>query len=187
MMLSLVIAVLVIALGGCEVGRVVAEFGGYGLEAALYQGMKDPLAQNDTFLSLSPALKRLLSHPAGFDVDAKREALLAMESSTLLRVKLVGFSEDRKRLSHLESQLTKYIEALNQDIHANVIGHEPHRLMAKTRITLEVEKVYDDLGERIHDAIDQNIRKVLELDGCSLPNIFVLRNFLTFMGVTEGS
>jgi hypothetical protein len=41
-----------------------------------------------------------------------------------------------------------------------VIGHVPHRMMTKTRISLEVERIQGDLGEKIHDAIHQSITKV---------------------------
>ena len=133
---------------------------GYGLEAAVSKASVDPLGETDTFSDLSPALLRLLAHPVGYDVDKKREELLALESTSLLRVRLVGFSEDRRRLTQLESQLSKYVGALNPDVHMNVIGHEPHRMLAKTRISLEVERIQGDLGEKIHDAIQGFITKV---------------------------
>lgn len=140
--------------------RVEAFGYGYGLEAAIARASEDPLAEEDTFASLSPSLLRLLSHPVGFDTEKKKEELLALESTTLLRVRLVGFSEDRRSLSHLQSQLSKYVDALNPDVYANVIGHEPHRMMAKTRMSVEVERVQGDLGEKIHGAIGEFISKV---------------------------
>lgn len=145
-----------------DVVRVVdAGYGyGYGLEAAISRAAEDPRAEHDTFASLTPSLLRLLSHPVGFDIDKKKEELLALESITLVKVRLVGFSEDRRRLTQLESQLMKYIDALNPDIHANVIGHEPHRMLAKTRVSFEVERIQGDLGEKIHGAISQHISKV---------------------------
>jgi hypothetical protein len=156
---SLAVAVLVVAI--VATGGVDAGYGyGYGLEAAVSKASVDPLGEDDTFSALSLPLLRLLSQPVGFDVDKKREELLALESTTLLRVRLVGFSEDRRRLTQLESQLIKYIGALNPDVHANVIGHVPHRMMTKTRISLEVERIQGDLGEKIHDAIHQSITKV---------------------------
>lgn len=133
---------------------------GYGLEAAISRAREDPLAEVDTFAALSAPLLRLLSHPVGFDVDKKKEEILSLESTTLLRVRLVGFSEDRRRLSQLESQLSKYVDALNHDIYTNVIGHEPHRMVARTRISLEVERIQGDLGEKIHGAIGQAISQV---------------------------
>jgi hypothetical protein len=136
---------------------------GYGLEAAISRATEDPLAEVDTFAALAPPLLRLLSHPVGFDVDKKKEEILSLESTTLLRVRLVGFSEDRRRLAQLESQLSKYVDALNHDIYTNVIGHEPHRMVAKTRLSLEVERIQGDLGEKIHGAIGQAISQSTSL------------------------
>lgn len=158
-MTRLVVFAFAIAFGAWSLGGVDAYYG-YGLEAAISKASVDPLAENDTFTSLTPYLLRLLSHPVNFDVDKKKEELLALESTTLLRVKLVGFSEDHRRLSLLQTQLSKYIDTLNPDVHANVIGHEPHRMMSKIRISLEVEKIQGDLGEKIHDALHQEISKV---------------------------
>lgn len=157
-MTRLVVFAFAIAFGAWSLGGVDAYYG-YGLEAAISKASVDPLAENDTFTSLTPYLLRLLSHPVNFDVDKKKEELLALESTTLLRVKLVGFSEDHRRLSLLQTQLSKYIDTLNPDVHANVIGHEPHRMMSKIRISLEVEKIQGDLGEKIHDALHQEISK----------------------------
>ena len=133
---------------------------GYELEAAVSKASVDPLGEDDTFSALLPPLLCLLSQPVEFNVDKKREELLALESTTLLLVRLVGFSEDRHRLTQLESQLIKYISALNPDVHANVTSRVPHWMMAKTWISVEIERIQGDLGEKIHNAIHQSITKV---------------------------
>jgi len=133
----------------------------YGLETAVYGAKTDPLGEKDIFLTLPPGIKRRLSNPVNFDTDEKLRTLGSLESTTLIHVKLVGFSSEHHRLSVLESELGAYLASLTQDLHASVIGHAQHKLIPKTKITVEVGRVQENLAEKIHAAIDQHIENIL--------------------------
>jgi hypothetical protein len=139
-----------------RISRVAA----YGLETAVYGAKTDPLGEKDIFLTLPPAIKRRLSNPVNFDTDEKLRTLGSLESTTLIHVKLVGFSSEHHRLSVLESELGAYLASLTQDLHASIIGHAQHKLIPKTKITVEVGRVQENLAEKIHAAIDQHIENV---------------------------
>lgn len=139
------------------VSQAVADtyHGLYGLESTLSQAQIDPFAQNDSFLSLSPSQKRLLGQSGSFDTHSKIRALLSLETSVPITVKLIGFSsEDRLQF---ENQFTHYIDVLSRDDKVKVIGGEFHDLVVRTKATLVVEPSARQLADTVYDAIKSQL------------------------------
>ncbi|KAJ7570454.1 hypothetical protein O6H91_01G120500 [Diphasiastrum complanatum] len=127
----------------------------FGLDSAFSQSHLDPLAVNDTFVTLSPALKNLLLRPSNFDADQMRDHLHSLQSTTLVTVKLVGFSSSDR--SQLESQFSRLLEAFNQHEHVSIIGANPHKLMIRSRIDLQVTRASPQLADTIFQAIENHL------------------------------
>ncbi|BBN17816.1 hypothetical protein MPTK1_7g17090 [Marchantia polymorpha subsp. ruderalis] len=141
----------------CQTWKVAGS-SGYGLDSALNQAQSDPLADDDIFLSLSPALKNFLVKNPNFDTNKKVQALAGFESTTVINVKLVGFpGDDDRSKQQLETQLSRYIDALNQELRVSVIGSEPHELMVKTKITVEVTRVGRQLTDKVYSAVKAHL------------------------------
>ncbi|KAL3679211.1 hypothetical protein R1sor_022167 [Riccia sorocarpa] len=140
--------------------KVHCSSAGYGLDTSLYQAANDPLADQDIFPTLSPALKNFLVKNPSFDLGKKIESLSGFESTTLIIVKLVGFpGDDDRGRQQLQLQLARYIDSLNQEVRVGVIGSEPHELMIKTKITVEVTRVGRQLTDKVHTAVKAHLDK----------------------------
>lgn len=135
-----VVFVFVIVFGVWSLGGVDVYYG-YGLEVVIFKVSVDFLVENDIFISLIFYFLCFFLYFVNFDVDKKKEEFLVLEFIILLRVKLVGFSEDYCRFLLLQMQLLKYIDILNLDVYVNVIGYELYCMMFKICIFLEVEKI----------------------------------------------
>eukprot|EP00249_Psilotum_nudum_P014613 c24915_g1_i1 orf=495-2534(-) len=160
---GLVAAVLLLILWCCLVGEAQAD-GFYGLEFALSQAHLDPSAQNDSFLSLPASLKRSLAQEGNFDIQAKIRSLLSLQITVPVTVKLVGFFND----GAIASLLSDYINALTgDDDRIKVIGGEAHNLAIKAKTSVEVTMASKQLADRIHRAIELELRKSSSQDGFS--------------------
>ncbi|KAL2613662.1 hypothetical protein R1flu_025354 [Riccia fluitans] len=155
--LTLLAVVISILCNGWKVECISAS---YGLDTAINQAASDPLAEQDIFATLSPALKNFLVKNPSFDVNKKIETVSGFESTTLINVKLVGFpGDDDRARQHLELQLSRHIDSLNQELRIGVIGTEPHELMIKTKITVEVTRVGRQLTEKVYTAVKTHLDK----------------------------
>lgn len=140
--------------------------GFYGLDSALSLAHVDPLAQNDSFLSLSLPQKRLLAQSGPSDAHSKIRSLLSLESTVPITVKLVGFSPaDRFQL---ENQFSHYIDVLSRDDKVKVIGGDSHDLMIRSKATLVVEPIASQLADTIYDAIEKELGKPPSLANANL-------------------
>ncbi|KAJ7557779.1 hypothetical protein O6H91_04G009600 [Diphasiastrum complanatum] len=127
----------------------------FGLDSTLSQWHLDPLALNDTFLTLPPAVKSLLLRPSNFDTNQKLDQLRSLQCTTLVNIKLVGFSSGDR--SQLESQFIRHLEAFNQDGHVRIIGADYHKLTMRARIDLQVTRASQQLADRIYEAIEKHL------------------------------
>eukprot|EP00249_Psilotum_nudum_P015265 c25230_g1_i1 orf=130-2187(+) len=138
----------------------------YGLESALSQAHLDPLAHNDSFLSLPPALKKRVAQAGSFDTESKIRSLLSLQIGVPVTVKLVGFYDvDRKEL---ESALARYINVLILDDRVKVIGGDVHELPIKTKVVVEVGSTARRLAESIHNAIEKQMQAPYSLSHADL-------------------
>lgn len=132
----------------------------YGLDAAVSQKRKaDPQGVNDTFLSLSASIKKSLAHPAHFNTRERISYLSSLNVLLPIHVKLVGFENDEPW--QLQKHINTYISAIYSDSRVYVIGGsdaEPHDLMVRSRLTLDVTKLPPrGLNDRLSDAIRSNM------------------------------
>ncbi|KAH9323148.1 hypothetical protein KI387_017787, partial [Taxus chinensis] len=128
----------------------------YGLDAAISAGRKvDPHATNDTFFALPPAIRRFLARPSHFNTLERIAYLNSFQILLPIHVRLVGFADDDPW--QLQNHITNFISAINSDSQVHVIGGsdaEPHDIMVRTKLSLDVNKVSDrGLAERLSDSI----------------------------------
>lgn len=141
-------------------------FSFYGLDSVLSQVQIDPLAQNDSFLSLSASQKRILGQSGTFDTQKKIDSLLSFETTLPITVKLVGFSsEDR---SQLEIQFTHYIDVVSRDEKVKIVGGDAHELVVLPKPALTVEPTSSKLADTIYDAISKQLEKPSSLASANL-------------------
>ncbi|GLJ32059.1 hypothetical protein SUGI_0645510 [Cryptomeria japonica] len=132
----------------------------YGLDAAISQRRKvDPEVLNDTFLSLPASIRKSLAHAAHFNTRDRIGFLSSLSVLLPIHVKLVGFENDEPW--QLQKHINTYISAIHSDSQVHVIGGsdaEPHDLMVRSKLSLEVTKLpARGLTDRLSDAIRANM------------------------------
>ncbi|KAH7447215.1 hypothetical protein KP509_01G097300 [Ceratopteris richardii] len=138
----------------------------YGLDSVLSQAHVDPLAHNDSFLSLSASQKRILGQSGTFDTQKKIDSLLSFETTIPITLKLVGFSTEDN--SQLEARFSHYIDIVSRNQKVKVVGGDAHELVVMPKLVLTVEPTSTKLAESINDAISRQLEKPSSLASASL-------------------
>lgn len=152
-----------------------------GLDAFLTQQARlDPLATNDTFISLPSAIKSSLSHQQFQALSSSVNSLLSLSVPISIHIKLIGSSFSSISPKQLTTFLTSthlsdhfhVISPFNPGYHRLALKHAPHfdvsvssnsftkRLSEKIRS--EIEKTTSSLRSMMvtvdYDAVDQIVR-----------------------------
>eukprot|EP00850_Spirogloea_muscicola_P012412 SM000080S22927 [mRNA] locus=s80:167969:177407:- [translate_table: standard] len=156
-------------------------------QSMMPSGERDPLGAEDSFGVLSEREKARWSHPAHVGADAKLRSLLNLEVAIAVDVKLVGFDNefgDDVRLK--ESDLMKYLDALNKQLRVNVVHGESHSLPLRLKLMYSVEKAPKQLAITLADALKihidlVNISNRTDDDGLlSLPSVVLDKHLPEF-------
>eukprot|EP00252_Welwitschia_mirabilis_P006738 TRINITY_DN17640_c0_g1_i1.p1 TRINITY_DN17640_c0_g1~~TRINITY_DN17640_c0_g1_i1.p1 ORF type:complete len:684 (+),score=9.83 TRINITY_DN17640_c0_g1_i1:93-2144(+) len=130
-----------------------------GLDAAVAKHMKsDPLATKDTLAALPQALRKSLARPSHSTIAERIAYLKSLEILMPVHVKLVGFSRDDRW--QIQSHISKFIEALHSDEEFYVIGGgDSHKLIPKSKLSVDVSTADSRLADRILEAIKANMER----------------------------